>query len=183
MGGRGDRGELEWYENPGTAEGDWPAHPIVTLDGVDWLDRVRLSDLSCDGRLDLIVSEENGSSRGAETYWVEQPEDLSRDPWRPHLLTSQGSTNSLDVVDIDRDGDADIVTGEHKGKLRVIVWENVRCGVFQPRPIDHGKESHLGTKANDLDRDGDLDLFSVAWDEPASIYLWRNDSVARRPPR
>jgi hypothetical protein len=144
------------------------------------LDRIRLADLNCDARLDVVVTEENGTTEDAETYWLEQPKDPKRADWPVHLVTSQGSTNSLDVADFDRDGDIDIVTGEHEGELRVIVWENVNCGTFEAKLVDRGKESHLGTKAIDMDRDGDLDLVSIAWHEPALIHLWRNDAP---PPR
>ena len=181
VGMRGDRGEVEWYANPGDFQQDWPAHTIATLENIIWLDRVRLSDLNCDGRLDVVVTEENGTAQGAETYWLEQPRDPKRASWRAHLVTSQGSTNSLDVADFDHDGDVDIVTGEHQGELRVVIWENTGCGTYEANLVDRGKESHLGTKAVDLDQDGDIDLVSIAWDEPALIYLWRNDAIRSQP--
>jgi hypothetical protein len=28
-----------------------------------------------------------------------------------------------------------------------------------------------------LDQDGDLDVVSIAWDEPGTIHLWRNDAI------
>jgi hypothetical protein len=177
LGTRGDSGEVEWYENPGGFESDWPSHPVATLSGIGWLDRVRLSDVDCDGRLDAVVTEENGSDYDAQTYWLQQPQHLGHAVWQPHLIASQGSTNSLDVADVDRDGDPDIITGEHRGSLRVVVWENTNCGEFRRRLVDSGRESHLGTKAVDLDHDGDLDIVSIAWNDPTRIHVWRNDSV------
>ncbi len=177
LGTRGDRGEVEWYENPGGFESDWLSHPVATLSGIGWLDRVRLADVDCDGRLDVVVTEENGSDDDAQTYWLQQPKHLGQAVWQAHLLASQGSTNSLDVADVDRDGDPDIITGEHRGSLRVVVWENTNCGEFRRRLVDSGRESHLGTKTVDLDHDGDLDIVSVAWDNPSRIRLWRNDAV------
>jgi hypothetical protein len=177
VGTRGDRGEVEWYANPGGYQSDWSAHPIATLEDMDWLDRIRVSDLNCDGRLDVVVTEENGKARGAQTYWLEQPVDPRQSDWPAHLVASQGSTNSLDVADFDHDGDVDIVTGEHKGDLQVVIWENTDCGVFDAHLVDSGKESHLGTKAVDLDDDGDIDVVSIAWNEPERIYVWRNDAI------
>ena len=178
VGTRGDRGEVEWYANPGGLQSDWSAHPIATLENMSWLDRVGVSDLNCDGRLDVVVTEENGKARGAQTYWLEQPADPRQSNWPAHLVASQGSTNSLDIADFDHDGDMDIVTGEHQGDLKVVVWENTDCGSFEAHLIDSGKESHLGTKAVDLDDDGDIDLVSIAWDEPERIYVWRNDAIS-----
>jgi hypothetical protein len=177
VGTRGDRGEVEWYANPGDLQSDWSAHPIATLEDMSWLDRIRLSDLNCDGRLDVVVTEENGKAHGAQTYWLEQPVDPRQSNWPAHLVASQGSTNSLDIADFDHDGDVDIVTGEHRGDLKVVVWENTDCGRFDAHTIDSGKESHLGTKAVDLDDDGDIDLVSIAWNEPERIYVWRNDAI------
>jgi hypothetical protein len=177
VGTRGNLGEVEWYANPGAFESDWPAYPIATLENVRWLDRVRISDFNCDGRLDIVVTEENRKGYGAETHWLEQPVDPKQSNWQIHRVVSQGSTNSLDVADFDRDGDPDLVTGEHRGELRVVVWENTDCGTFESHLGDRGKESHLGTKAVDLDQDGDLDVVSIAWDEPGTIHLWRNDAI------
>lgn len=178
VGTRGDLGQVEWYENPGAEQHDWPAHPIAEIEDVRWLDRTRVADINCDARLDVVVTEENGEAHDAETYWLEQPASPTASNWPAHLVTSQGSTNSLDVADFDRDGDVDLVTGEHRGALRVILWENVDCGSFEPHPIDRGKESHLGTRAIDLDDDGDLDLINIAWDAPNRIDLWRNDAIS-----
>lgn len=177
VGTRGDLGEVEWYENPGGDGEDWPAHLVGVVQGVEWLDRVELGDLSGDGRLDVVVTEENGAAGGALTAWWEQPGDLRSEPWRVHVVGRQGSTNSLDMADFDRDGDPDIVTGEHRGAHRVVVWENTDGGSLTRHVVDHGKESHLGTRAIDLDGDGDLDLVSIAWTDPSRIHLWRNDSV------
>jgi hypothetical protein len=96
--------------------------------------------------------------------------------WTATLLVSQGSTNSLRVADLDRDGDMDVVTAEHYGALEVVAWENSGAGSFTPHTVDSGFESHFGVKPADLDRDGDLDLVSIAWNAPQYIHLWRNDA-------
>jgi hypothetical protein len=98
-------------------------------------------------------------------------------PWPQHLLTSQGSTNSMEVADFDGDGDMDVITGEHVGALRVIIWENDGTGSFVPHTVDSGKESHYGVRPVDLDNDGDLDVVSIAWNANQLIHLWRNDAI------
>ncbi len=61
--------------------------------------------------------------------WWSQPQARpNAAPWTQHSLTEQGSTNSLDVGDLDFDGHLDVVTAEHRGKCRLIVWENDGTG-------------------------------------------------------
>lgn len=166
--------ELLWFKNPGDGKGSWAKHPLGSTQL--WADRSTLTDLNGDGRLDLIVSEENGEDAGASTYWFENPAN-PKTTWTRHTITTQGSTNSLDVVDMDGDGDSDVVTGEHRGKKRVIIWENQDKGKrWASHQVDAGKESHLGTRSVDLDKDGDLDLVSLAWDSAEVLHLWRNDA-------
>ena len=87
-----------------------------------------------------------------------------------------GSLHSLDVTDVDHDGDLDLATCEHKGKdKRHFVLENDGQGRFTQHVIDQGEESRLGTLLFDLD--GDLDILSVAWDEYRFLLLWRNDAL------
>ncbi|MEZ5330788.1 MAG: FG-GAP-like repeat-containing protein [Thermoanaerobaculia bacterium] len=170
----GDTGQVRWFVNPGNGAGNWTGFLIATLANVDFLDRAELADLDGDGKLDIVVSEENGSSSGAETWWLRQPADPTG-TWPAQLIVSQGSTNSMRAADMDHDGDVDVVTGEHVGSLAVTVWENDGNGAFAPHTVGTGNESHFGTKPVDLDLDGDLDLVSIAWNAPQFLHLWRND--------
>jgi len=91
-------------------------------------------------------------------------------------VVRQDTTNSMDVLDLDRDGDVDIVAGEHRGPKKVAVRENDGTGKFVEHIVSTGIESHLGTRAADLDGDGDYDLVSIAWDKPQDLHVWRNDA-------
>jgi hypothetical protein len=196
---------VSWWRNPGAPNLRWTRHAIGLVDG--WADRIAVADVNGDGRRDVIVTVENGQATGAMTCWFEQQDgqheraskprrnkkparqiQASReDPWPRHVIATQGSTNSLDVADLDGDGDLDVVTGEHRGRLRVVIWENRKGGSaarapgsFVPHLVDEGKESHLGTRLVDLDLDGDLDLVSLGWDRFAFLHLWRNGTALSR---
>jgi hypothetical protein len=81
----------------------------------------------------------------------------------------------MSVADLDDDGLPDIVTGEHKGELRVVVWQNVGGGTeWLPHVVDRGIESHLGARVLPLDAGGTIGIVSIAWDEPEQMYLWVN---------
>jgi hypothetical protein len=97
-----------------------------------------------------------------------------------HTVAIQGSTNAMSVADMNGDGRPDIVTGEHKGALRVVVWENRDRGAkWVPYMVDRGKESHLGVQLFDLTGKGALDIVSIGWDNYRALHLWRNDAKRR----
>jgi len=175
VGSNGDTGEIRWFENPGDGSGNWTPHLVATLPNVSFHDRLEVAHINGDGRLDIVVSEETGSASGAETWWLRQPANPFAGNWPATLIVSQGSTNSMRVADLDRDGDMDVVTAEHYGTLEVIIWENDGAGAFTPYMVDSGHESHFGVKPYDLDRDGNLDLVSIAWNVPEFVHLWRSD--------
>lgn len=74
---------------------------------------------------------------------------------------------SLDVADLDGDGDLDLVVGEHTNPaepgMRALVYENTGGGAWVPHEIHVGDEHHDGMQLVDLDRDGDLDVVSIGW--------------------
>ena len=164
-----------WWGNPGNGAGDWTMHHLGHTPHSG--DRYELADLNGDGRLDLVVSEETRSD-GAGLYWFAQPDDPGRRDWPRTQLAVQWTTNSLDVADLDRDGDLDIVCAEHRGPKQVQIWENLGNGAaWRKRVISRGVENHLGARTVDLDGDGDLDLVGIAWDAFPFLHIWRNDAL------
>ncbi|MFN7994521.1 MAG: VCBS repeat-containing protein [Bryobacteraceae bacterium] len=180
----GDRVEprmVGWWKNPGKKGGPWKMSPIGPTPNYS-ADRVAVADLNGDGRADVLVTEESWRTpdRVAQLIWFEQSGPREAPVWERHTILTAASLNSLDVADIDRDGDLDIVTCEHKGKdKRLFLFENDGRGRFTEHILDQGKESHLGTLLFDLDGDGDLDILSVAWDDYKFLHLWRNDAIRK----
>ncbi len=166
---------LVWFENPGGLDTPWEDHFI---DGIDHaIDRIRVADLDNDGEAEIIVTEERypGKEPDAHVWWFSKDKG-PKGGWKKTLLARQYSTNNLDVVDIDRDGDLDIITAEHKGsQLELQCWENDGRANFKKRVLDTGKENHLGAQCFDMDGDGDLDIIGSAWDSYQYMHLWRNN--------
>jgi hypothetical protein len=174
--------QVEWYRNPGDGSAGWTAFYVGDFSEALFPDRTEVADLNGDGRLDIIVSEENdGSGNDAETFWWEQPADPTAANWNRHLLVTQATTNSLDTADMDRDGDADIILAEHRGGLKLAIWANDGMGNLTEHVVDAGQESHLGAQVVDLDGDNDLDIVSIAYDAPQMVHLWRNGPAASSP--
>jgi hypothetical protein len=176
----GDSKRVEWYQNPGNGTGEWQPIHVGNFDEAVYPDRTELADLNGDGLLDIIVTEENGEDADAQTIWWEQPADSYSPNWSRHPLVTQATTNSLDVADMDGDGDMDVVLAEHRGEKKLSIWINDGQGNFSEQPVGAGVESHLGGRTVDLDADGDLDIVSIAWDEPQYVHVWRNDQVLNK---
>jgi FG-GAP-like repeat len=176
--------QLYWFENPGSITDAWNSHFIAGV--AHDIDRVEAADLDGDRRVDLAITEERwpGLEPDASLYWFKNPGQARNPDWPMTKIVTEYSLNNLDAADIDRDGDIDLVTNEHKGKtFRLQIFENDGKAGFTERLIDTGKESHLGTQWVDLDGDGDLDLVSVVWDAYKFLHVWRNDAVSAEKKR
>jgi hypothetical protein len=181
----GDPRHIKWCPNPGDGSGNWPEVLIGSIDG-NWADRLAVADLNGDGRDDIIVTEEEQPvTPDWKTYWFQAPADPTTPDWTRHVLVTQYTTNSLEVADMDRDGDLDIVLGEHRGTRKLAIWDNDGVGNFTERVVDTGKESHLGARVADLNGDGAPEIASICWDDYPYLHLWRNDNACgsvNRPP-
>lgn len=178
----GDK-SVRWAKNPGNDTGNWTVYVIGAFPEADWPDRCESADLNGDGRADIIVTEENGGgSPDALAFWWEQPATSPTNAnWTRHLITTRYTMNSLDVADLDMDGDSDLVIAEHRGSKTISAFENDGNGNFSEHPFSTGRESHLGGRLADLDGDGDLDAVSIAYDDFTSLHVWRNDSPSGTP--
>ncbi len=168
-----------WYENPGNGSADWKGQLVSKTAFAP--DRIVIAEVNGDSRLDVVVSEERypGPDPDASLYWFEQPRYPKSQTWKKHIVVTEYSLNNLDVADMDRDGDLDVITCEHKGpkgKFRLQIFENDGKGNFTEHIADRGKESHLGARVADMDNDGDMDIVSAAWDNYQFLHLWRNDN-------
>jgi hypothetical protein len=102
------------------------------------------------------------------------------------VIAQLRSLNSLDVADMDDDGDTDIVVGEHTDldadrvapDTLTAAYENLDNGMsWRQHVVDRGpRSSHLGTRLVDLDADGDSDIVSIAWHQFEIVHVWRNDA-------
>lgn len=169
---------IYWYRNPGDGSGDWIARTVGRV--TDWADRSEVADIDRDGHRDIVVSTENGKADGAATYWFQSPRDPTSGEWTRHTIATQGSTNAMSVADMDGDGTPEVVTGEHKGQLRVRIWKSRDGGrTWADSLAGAGRESHLGARLADLDGDGTPDIASIAYDAFGQLHIWRNE--ARTP--
>jgi hypothetical protein len=130
-------------------------------------DRNRLADINGDGLLDALVGFEAIGVPG-DVAWYEQPPS-DREPWIRHQIAEVIGPMSLDVGDLDHDGDLDVVVGEHdtkapeRAKLHVLENADGAGGRWIGHVISRGDEHHDGSILVDIDNDQDLDIVSIGW--------------------
>jgi hypothetical protein len=169
-------------ENKGAT---WSEHTLHDTSSAEYgdrnPDRNRLVDLNNDGRLDAIVGYEAISVSG-KLAWYEQGNSATA-LWQEHLIARVVGPMSLDVVDMDQDGDLDVTVGEHNledpASARLLVFENLDGGgtQWQEHLVYQGDEHHDGAQTVDIDNDGDLDILSIGW-EHDQVILYENTNVS-----
>jgi hypothetical protein len=144
--------------------------PRTIIDRIARVTDVRAADFNDDGRLDLIVGQ-FGYDDG-ETRWME---NLGNWQFRSHMLQSLSGVIHTIPIDIDNDGDFDIVSLVSQEWEEVYIFENDGRGKFRSRLIwgstneDYGSS---GIRLVDLDKDGKVD-----------VLLTNGDAFDYLPPR
>jgi len=173
----GETHEVFWFENPKGFKDNWQKHRAGQINTNNYLDRVVAGDVNGDKKPDIVVSEETQAGPASTIIFL-QPSEAGA-AWTQRTLVNQYTTNSMDMADLDSDGDQDIVTGEHRGEKRLTLWQNDGKGMFRSYVIDRGKENHDGAKITDLDNDGDLDIVGIGYDTFSVIHVWWNDAILK----
>ena len=177
-----DDGDLDildgghWFRNDG---GGTFTRMTLHVPLVGQPDRNRLFDMDDDGDLDAVIG--YGHDNEGKIGWYEQGDDPET-TWTEHLIDTVAppQAQSLDVADLDGDGDLDVVMGEHANPaipgLRAVVYENVGAGAWLTHEIHVGDEHHDGMQLVDLDLDGDLDVVSIGWLH-RNLLMYENTST------
>lgn len=121
-----DRNRLSWLENNGApALPAWSRHTI--FDDIAESALIAAVDLDADGDQDLVVSAGNAG----QIHWYQNPGTPVSRPWRRHVIARIPSPMHGQMVDMDRDGDLDLVIAagllseRHvRGTHRVVWFEN-----------------------------------------------------------
>ncbi len=167
----------KWLRNDNSA---WTEFTFFNPSGTGQTDpdRNRLADINSDGRLDAVVGYEAINISG-KLAWYEQPGSPTG-TWSEHIIsTSVVGPMSIDVGDLDIDGDVDIVVGEHNyanpSTAKLIIFEN-SDGIgttWTQHIVSTGDEHHDGAQLVDIDSDGDLDVMSIGWNH-SLVLLYEN---------
>ena len=120
-------GKLAWYEQPSSATSLWTEH-IVANDIVGPMS-LDVADMDKDNDYDIIVGEHNLSNPASARLYVLESKGQGSS-WTKHLVyTGDEHHDGARVVDIDGDGDKDIVSIGW-GHSKVLLYENTAPSSF-----------------------------------------------------
>lgn len=106
------------------ADGGW-RNVVLSLvaDRLGDAKAVKIGDLNGDGLADLVFTCENAHGKSEGVVWLEQHKGGA---WRQHSLGGPDGVkfDLVQLLDLDADGDLDVITCEERDQLGVIWYEN-----------------------------------------------------------
>ena len=178
-----------WFENIDANNDKWEWHGDWRLGDAGF--PILGYDVNHDGKMDLIY----GQGHGYGLYWLEQTGSGKNRKWVQHTIDASFSqSHALKLVDIDGDGQPELITGKRyrghsgndPGSYDPIVLYAYRMKVdghavaFSRFTLSYNGTASAGTQfvAEDFDHDGDIDLASAG---KLGVHFLENLKVVKVP--
>ncbi len=157
--------------HPGTGDS------IVLADGLGRVADAKSADLTGDGLLDIVVAEFGWRKTGRLLLLEQIPSSepaVSADSFRTRILDDRHGSSHVPIVDLDHDGDLDLVVLFSQEHERVVAFINDGHGEFTKNDIFVADRPDYGSSCisvQDMDSDGDVDVLYVNGDSMDSHML------------
>ena len=181
---------LIYFENPGpdAQNSRWErVIPPITSDRGSYI-RAFFADFDSDGRPEVVAANKGSQSAGEDvierrniSVFILPESPLAGALWREQVLGKVRVPINSEPVDLDGDGDLDVVGGS-RGESRILWFENLgtmrfREDAIQVSGIPEGLSiTGFNMDYADLDGDGRLDIAVNAW--PASLIWLRQPTTS-----
>ena len=174
---------LIYFKNPTTNHRSvkWDRTiPEVSLNRGSYI-RVFFADFNQDGKVEVVAANKGGENpeiidaplNNISIYQLPK-EPLEGSKWKELVLTQVRIPINSQPLDLDQDGDIDIVVGS-RGERRILWLENKGEFKFIEHNINFSSDLEAGSWITgfnmdyaDLNNDGRLDIVSSVW--PSSVY-------------
>ncbi len=163
-------------------ETTWKTTPIPVTQGMaQWMFCV---PMQVDGKygVDLVLGSKN---KNAQVGWLEAPADPSKvDQWKWHPIIDAGWIMSIIDIDMDKDGDKDLLVSDRKGDARGCYWlENPGVDKINDKWIRHSisasDKEFLFLDISDLNGDNWLDVLVAVKPSEFLIYYAQNPGLTK----
>lgn len=161
-----------WARNPqGDMNGDWYLQNIDTVwhnQTGDWSKNATkhfCADMDNDGKSEVFISHSERAGYPVACYKLL---DVESNQWEKQIIIDElAAAHTLQVADMDNDGDLDLLTGVNRNRAvnidvqdwPVIIMLNDGSGEWEKKVIDRASiyNGHVG----DFEGDGDMDIFRL----------------------
>lgn len=187
------------YLNKGGGDFSFEQKVLYTAPHPNWgSSGIQLVDLDKDGDLDVLLTHGDSLDDGLVKpyHGIQWLENTGSYPFVEHTLASMPGVHRAVAVDLDDDGDLDVVAGAllaagsnvDETTLPALVWlEQTTRGVFARHTIQMGYPRHATLSVGDIDNDGDSDIVAgnFSFDKPPGvsglIEVWTNQRKQPAP--
>jgi hypothetical protein len=118
--------QILYFRRGNKAATEWSTHVISLPSNAGSSKAVNVGDLDLDGKLDLVFTTEGAMSGKRGVMWLSYRASPTESDWMAHDISgADGVKHDLvQLIDLDADGDLDVLTCEETKGLGVFWYEN-----------------------------------------------------------
>jgi len=164
--------KIAWYENTDGA-GSFGSEEIIST-AADGASSVFAADLDQDGDLDVL----SASYEDDTIAWYENTDAVGGFGDEQVISTAADGASSVFAVDLDRDGDLDVLSASYEDD-KIAWYENTdgMGGFGGEEVISTAADGASSVFAADLDRDGNVDVLSASYEDDTIAWYENTDGV------